>query len=371
MTITSRAMRQLDAAIARTREPVAHACLRAERAGLLARHGQLEAARAELADLHAQRERLASATLAAWVCLAEGLLAYFTEMDSDARDRVLRAHAMAVAARARPLLALSAAWLAHLDYVRHDIAGMGRHVAESLQEAAADHHAARARASLVVAEGYHFGERLDLAQPWYERAREHATAEGDHATLGALMHNRAWLSGDQARLASVFDPDASHQARARQALLAAESTGYFDQQVGGPLGALVPVLRAQLQLVRGEHEAALALYEAHLGQALEQGLARKRSVYDADLAWCKLQLGRPDDALADARRAESALAAGCDIDDQAVAHARLAQVFHGLDKVGESERHAAQAVLDLKAHRDQQARVVEALDRALEQVFLF
>ena len=248
----SRVLAHLDNAMAAERDPVRLACLRAERAGLWARHGHLEQARAELADLHARQERHASPALGAWLCLAEGLVDHFSDLDPIARDRMMRAHALSSAARLRPLIALSAAWLAHMDYVQHDLRAMGRHVAEALQEAAADHHAARARACIVVAQAYHYGGRMDLAQPWYQRTREHATALGDQATLSALMHNRAWLSGNQARMASIFEPGApdADSEQVRHALLSAESTGYFDARLGtASLGSLVPVLRAQLLVV--------------------------------------------------------------------------------------------------------------------------
>ena len=47
-------MAKLDAAIAAAPNPIEAKCLRAERAGLLARQGQLEAAKAVIDELNAQ-----------------------------------------------------------------------------------------------------------------------------------------------------------------------------------------------------------------------------------------------------------------------------------------------------------------------------
>jgi len=367
----NRALAQLDSALAAERDPVRLACLRAERAGLWARHGHLEQARAELADLHARQQRHASPTLGAWLCLAEGLVDHFRDLDPKARDRMMRAHALSSAARVRPLIALSAAWLAHMDYVQHDLPAMGRHVAEALQEAAPDHHSARARACIVVAQAYHYGGRLDLAQPWYQRTREHATALGDQATLSALMHNRAWLSGNQARMASIFEPAASSadSEHVRHILLSAESTGYFDARLGtASLGSLVPTLRAQLLVVQGEHAKALALYEEHLSAAMQEGLVRMKPVILADVAWCKVRLGRSADALVDARAALASVDRACDIDDLAVAQGRLAQVFEALGDEARALELDAQARADLQAHREEQACIVAVLDAALAKV---
>jgi tetratricopeptide (TPR) repeat protein len=365
----SRAMSQLVMAIAAERDELRQACLRAERAGLQARCGHLDEARAELAQLEARRH--ATPALGAWICIAEGLIDHFSHLGPAARDRMMRAHALSSAARMRPLIALSAAWLAHMDYVQHDVVAMARHVAEALQEAAADHHAARARACIVVAQGYHFGGRLDLAQPWYARTRTHATAMGDQATLSALMHNRAWLSGHQARMASLFEPGAvtGDTDRVRQALLSAESTGYFDQHADtASLGSLVPVLRAQLLTVQGRHEQALTLYDVHLTTAMQQGLERMKAVCLGDIAWCKLHLNRPAEALIDAQAAHASIDPSCDVDDRADAHGRLAQVYAALGHDDIARQHAADAAAALQVHTAQQARIVKLLDEALAKV---
>jgi hypothetical protein len=308
--------------------------------------------------------------LAAWLCLGDGLIDHYRRMGASARDRIRRAHALSVAARARPLIALSAAWLAHSDYVHGDIDAMARHVAEALQEAHADHHAARARACLVAAMAYHWGGRLDLAQPFYERSRRHATDEGDQATISSLLVNRAWVCGNQIRLASILDPEHAPDADAvRQALLATESAGAFDQHVSKhSLSSFVPMLRAQLLIVQGDHAAGLAEYERHLPSALEDGLAYMQPVFHADMAWSKMNLGRGDEALADARMAQSCFDADCEAEDCAVAHGRLAQVFERLALHPDADAHREQADVQLALLRTQQLRIVERLDAALATV---
>ena len=90
----SRALARLDAAIASATDPNDATCRRAERAALLARHGHLEQARAELDALpHDEPPRVA-----AWLALAEGLVRYFNDLDASARERV---HAAFEGARPR------------------------------------------------------------------------------------------------------------------------------------------------------------------------------------------------------------------------------------------------------------------------------
>jgi tetratricopeptide (TPR) repeat protein len=299
------------------------------------------------------------------------MLEHFRNQSLAARDRIRRAYALSTAARLRPLIALSAAWLAHTDYVYDDLPGLARHVAEALQEAAPDHHAARARACLVAAQGYHWGGRLDLAQPWYQRAHEHATAEGDDTTLSALLKNRAWISGNQARMASIFGAgefpvDAS---AIRHAQMSAESSEHFDAHVGRTsLLSLGPVMRAQLLVAQGRYAEALSALESRLASSLQEGSDYTLPVLHADIAWCQVNLGRSEEALASARHAEAAFVPDCEEEDRAAAHGRLRQVFAALKLDADAAGHGESAAAQLKALRVEQGRMVSLLDAALKQV---
>jgi tetratricopeptide (TPR) repeat protein len=367
----SRALIRLDTAIAAARTSVESGCLKAERAGLLARLGRFDESRQALMEVRAQHEHTPSAALAAWVCLAEGMLEHIRGMAAQGRDRIRRAYALSVASRVRPLIAISAAWLAVTDYAYGDLPGIARHATESLQEAAPDDHPARARACRVVGQSYHWGGRLDIAQPWYERARQYAVAEGDESTLSALINNRAWIGGCQARMASIFGANfaGENPGTVRMALMSAESGGHFDAYVAGAsLRSMSRLMHAMLLLAQGNHAQALAEFEMYLPDAMKDGMAYMNPVLYADIAWCKCQLGRRDAALADARLAETSFGPDCEEEDRAAAHGRLAQVFAALGLDEDAKVHAELAATDLKILRERQAKIVELLDAALQQV---
>lgn len=367
--MASRLLARLDVAIAKTRDPVANACLRAERAGFLARQGRLDEARRTIDDLHARFSLRPHAAVSAWLALAEGLRDHFGALAPSARDRLQRAHALSAAAQLAPLHALAAAWLAHMDFVQHEMTQMAGHLAEALRTAAPDHHSARSRACLVAAYAYHFAGRLDRAKPWYDRARQHALADGDDAALSALMYNRATMQGNNARLAAAFGRDdrMDHADLAREALMGADCSASFEAGIGGEsLAYLNPTLQAQVLASNGQAAQALALYERWFDAATRDGLRRLRPCFLADMAWCKLQLGRDDDARADLAAALDDLkAVTCETDDRVVANARLAQV---LDALGDGAQAAAlreRAQRDLAMHRAEQARLAALLDDAL------
>jgi tetratricopeptide (TPR) repeat protein len=322
----SRLLQRLDADIAAERNPFRADILRAERAACLARQGETAAAARAIADLHERYDVRPNIEVSAWVSLAESLLSYFSDMGPAALDKMRRSRALSEAAGLLQLQALSSAWLAHMDYLRLDLSSMSKNLVSALILASKENHSAQARAALVVAQGYHTAVRLDLALPWYERARWHALEIGDDATVSALMHNMAWIRTTNMRNAALTgSPD---DGEGEHALLAAESTWSFDKLTGATsLDSYVPLLHAQILTLREKYEDGLTLYEKYLGASAEQGLKRLEGLFLADQAWCRLKLEQRDRARLDAEGAQRHLEVEGNCDDRAPGFSRLSQVF--------------------------------------------
>lgn len=362
--MTSRLLRRLDAAIAAAGSPVEAACLGAERVVVLARRGQPDQARTELDQVRQRFGRAAHPAVTGWLCLAEGLSTQFVDLCGGDLDRLQRAHALAGAARLMPLRALAAAWLAHTHSMLGDDAQMVRLLAEALQAAAADHHSARARACMVAGRACHLAGQAEAARTFYTRARGHATAEGDDATLSALLHDMARHRVRQVQLAELLEPGAA--ADARQALLAVDSWAHFDRAAGTasqePVAAM---LRAQVLVSQARFDEALSLHQRYLAAALAQGLARREAPLRADMAWCQHKLGFGDAARTTAREADVALMGSMHGDDRALAQARLARVFDALGLSAAAASHRDQAQAWWQQRPVQCAGVVRLLDDAL------
>ncbi len=361
--MASRLLARLDAALVTERRPLEQLMLRAERAGLLARSGRVQEARAAVLALRgaptARTGRVGDAALG----LAEALIEYHSDLSVQARSRLQAAYA--ASAGHDELQATCAAWLAHLDYVGNELPGMVANAALALKLAAPQHHGARSRASLVVAMSYHHAGRFDLARPWYEQARRHARAEGDEAQLSALLHDMAALSVYLAREQAVRHPDPACAHAVLQAAGAAESSGHFDAHIGSRvLPVLAPILRAQALSIQGRFPQAMAHYEGHLRTALAQGLARIECSLRADMAWCRLGLAQPDLAREQARAAEAAQHAHSEPDELAFSHGRLAQVWAALGEPHAAERHAQAAARQWLLHGEDQARILALLAAA-------
>jgi tetratricopeptide (TPR) repeat protein len=356
----SKLLARLDGALAATRDPIRSACLRAERAGYRARQGHFDKARSELDGLRLQFAMHPHPEVSIWLCLLEGWIAYYENLDHSALDRMKRARALSAAARFDNLHAVSAAWLAHLHYAYNEFEQAARMVDEALGLAGADGHAAQARASLVVAEACHFAGRFDLAQPWYVEARTHARVDDDVQTLSAVNYNLAALQASQSMKAAVFG-GADADALIRHAAASVESASNFDEWIGTlSLGSLLPLLRASIASSRSDFARALALYGEDFHSTAEQGQTRVLPALFADRAWCRCRSGDFAGARADVAQAERRIDPTIDSDDRALAHGRLAQVLSVLGDSASSQAHERCAQDALIQHRRDQARVLEA-----------
>jgi hypothetical protein len=327
--LRSRLAQKLDGEIAAVAAmPARCAVLQVQRAILWLRHGREAEAREELDRLHARALVHPRIELAAWLHLAEGLMAYFGAFGGDARDRVRRARVVAAAGGHAALQALADAWLAQMDFVGRDIDGLVEHAQAALAALQPTDHAAGYRVATALASAWSLAAGEAAASPWYAWARQHAIAEGDDAGLAALHYNQTLMRGLRIRHAAL----AGEPGEAPAALLGIESIDRYDDAVGGSARAdLTPLLRAQLLTVQGDFAEAAALLQAQLPAAMAAGLARLGLSLLADLAWCWANTGDALRARALADQAAVEVQAEdescCDIDELAVLHARLAQVY--------------------------------------------
>jgi ATP/maltotriose-dependent transcriptional regulator MalT len=368
----SRLLATLEEAIKAAANPLEAQCLRAERAALLARQGQLERAQGVINELNSQLAwQPHNNIVRGWVALAEGLHGYYSVIGIGGHEQLELAYKLAhdSGPKGTRLRATTAAWLANLAFGDEDAARMASLIREALDTAAPEHRGARARATLVAGYAYHFGGQSARAQPWYDASRRHAIADGDEAHLSALMHNQAWMRGAQVRMAMLFETgghDDGDTKAMTQALIGAESIGHYDAGIGtASLGSLVPTLRAQVLTAQGRWAEALDLFEANFDSALNEGLKRIVACLLADRALCEWHQGHADKARALAGAAEQALADPIDTDDRTLALARLAQVREALGESGLAASYREESQRLHAQHRDYQQRIVALLDGAL------
>ena len=320
---------RLQEQLRRAGDEMSEAEVRAELAAYAARHGRAAEATKAVSELRVRSAGRPSAKLAGWLNLAEGFIEYYADLNTSARSKFLRAQAVTEFAGAKMLSALASAWLAHLDYIALDPDALAIDLPRAFGGSTGDDHHVRGRACLVLAEALHFARRFDLARPWYERSRIHATAEGDEPTLSAIIFNMAWLRMGDARQGHLNGDDSPEQlALARTGGRSANS---YDSMIGSvALRELDPLLFAEVNSLDGNPQAALDLYDLHLGQLTIKGAERWKCVFAADRAWCLARLGNKDRAREAADHAASLVAPSVQVDDLAATYSWLARTYEAL-----------------------------------------
>ena len=140
------------------------------------------------------------------IMIAEALMLYYRELNSNARDRMARASLLSKAARVPKLLALTSAWMAHIDFNQNRFESMASEIFECLGSLDTDDGSADCRVSLVLGDAFLFIGKTHSSQAWYERARRAAIKTGDQAAVGAMVYNRAALRVATSRFRRAQDP---------------------------------------------------------------------------------------------------------------------------------------------------------------------
>lgn len=361
--MASRLIERLDDAIAREANPYFRECLKAERVAALARQGLLDEARFALKGLQTQSRRYRKPLLQGWVHYVDGLVDHFDSMSRGARDKFVSARAQAELAGNQRLRGLSSAWIANCDFNLRRYDDMHDALLLAVGCATADDHGTLARAMLVRADASRYAGLGDaLVAPLYTKVHQHCVADGDTAMISAMLHNRALLQTTLLVLDEVFG--APRQEEQLRTLKELESTGNLDRGLGNDaLNFKVPLLRAELCVTLQRWGEAVELFNAHVDQLGTQCAKRLTATYLAHRAWSLWQLGACHKALDDAEQAASMIRQDADFDDQAIAHGRLAMLFDaaGADERGRTHRRLAQTAL--ASFREDQAKLVLALQR--------
>jgi tetratricopeptide (TPR) repeat protein len=362
--MASRLLTQLAARIAAARDPVEAACLRAQRGIYLARQGKYAEAQGIVDAIRGEFGERPNAEVTAWISLVEAVSHFYSQPGPKALDRLRRAHALSRAMRHPVLVPLCAAWLAHIEFNANRMEPMLQYAVEALRLAQAEHHAALARVSLVIADAFHYAGRFDLAKPWYAAVREHALAEGDDAMISAMLHNVAAFRANEVRLADAFG--APIPIEARRALMETESTKNYDFGIGTlSMALLIPLMKAQLLTTDGRFSEALEIFNEVLERDSPENLERRKACFYADRAWCHFQLNDIDLALADVERACAREANPADPDDVASMHARVSEILNRLGRHEESVAHKKQSIEFRCRHQDAQAVLLVQLQSSL------
>ena len=342
-------------------DPVDRAILSAQIACYLARVGDFEGAEQRRKGLRAAFGDGRSPRVSILIMCLEALLLFFRDLDSGARDRLVRANLLSVACRERALVALTSAWLAHIDFNAGRYEAMARSMQSCTESLELDDGTASCRLSLVLGDAFLYAGHELAARKWYDDARITASRLGDQAAIGAVTYNRAALHVSNARIRRL----STVISKSELMLIDAEVRSAVNYQAIAGLSSLDHLLRStsvgSLMLANLHADASNAIHSLIASAAVPSGSAELALLY-SDNAHCLARLGSFElaDRMADA--ANSISPEVFDSDDRAL-------LFDGLacycDLVGKGETAKTYRSRAGSALTEHQATIAE-LNRLLQ-----
>lgn len=282
------------------------------------------------------------------MCL-EALQLYFRELSPKARDRMHRANLISGLVREAQLVALTSAWLAHIDFNLGDYQSMAAELTKCLQELDADDGSAECRATLVLGDAYLFAGSEENARKWHDIARVLASKLGDQAAFGAITYNRAAMRVAVARIEALN----SEIDSSRLSMLDTEVRSAISYQGTARLKSLEHLLgsaSAGVRMLRGQYELAEHAIDAVLSSGEVPAGSGEEYLLYADRARCLSTRGVTDRAALDAAFVMAGSLDQLSPDDRAVVEESLSRYFQSVGQSDMAALHRSQAEAALEAH---------------------
>lgn len=356
---------RLHAALEAETCPELRASLLVELAAYWARAGETDRAERVRLDLRREFGDYRSPRVSVLIIVLEALQAYYCNLSPTARDRMLRASLLSKGYRDPKLIALTSAWLAHIEFNGDRFDSMLSELlraTEALKEVHVDRGFAPCRIALTLADANLIAGLPVIAQAWYDAARLEANVLGDHAAIGAMTYNRAALRVARAR----FDAVAGSDSGIDRSLLRVDVDSAVNYQSAAQLrslGHLLTTARVSLCVLQGEFEEVESTIPQLLSLDDVPHRSLQRLLLEADLALAQSKLG----FLQEARKTlESCVKSYADTtliptDDQCLIASSVSEAARICGMTDVHESWAAQLVGAVERHSELCAGLVEKL----------
>jgi hypothetical protein len=272
------------------RDPYRQAECRALRALYLARLSRFPEAQDGIDELRQDFGVGQSGRVTCLVMIAEGVKQHYESFSAAATDRLSRALFLGQAMRDGEVIALAAAWKGFLDFEYSRFESMARTLALATDSWEPEQHAAKTRVFLVLMLAAMVLGRAEAAQTCFKKAHHHAVADGDQASIDALVFDRASFALSRQRLEWALGKDnAEWVARTRLEL---ESSGNLNKLVNiQTLAEHVTFGLARADWMLGEFSKAAAALEGFVGGKSFRSGHLNDSALRTELAYCHLMAG--------------------------------------------------------------------------------
>ncbi len=359
--MTAPLVSRLEAIALSTNNPVHKAICSAHIACYLARVGEFDEVERRRVDLRKEFGDGRSAPVSILIMCVEALVLYYKGLDPNARDRLARANLLSVACRQPDLVALTYAWLAHIDFNLGRFPAMLLAISRCMEAIDWDDGTALLRVSLVLGDALSFSGHDGGARKWYEQARLLSSRLGDQAAIGAITYNRAALRVAAARVRSLSQPlDAQALT-----ILDAEVRSAVNYQSLARLNSLDHLLQSStigVLMLQSRYEEAINAIDRLLATAAVPADSSELMLLYADSALANAKLGRSE---LGSERAKAAMAMNSETfgaDDKALLHGTLAAFSLLNEDAGAAENHRLARDVAVREHEATIASLTSLLE---------
>lgn len=182
-------------------DPVRTLVAKSKLALYLARLDWVERSKDLLKEVRSSASYSTYPSIAAYLNIAEAVIASRSAEFAVARQFAVRAHA--ISRLGTDTYSETAAWLAHFNQLLRDDHQAIHLLVSAFQRLGRNDYSAAFRACLTLADYLHLVDRFDLARPWYSRARRCAEKSGDDAATAELIYNIAAHGIENTRLREI------------------------------------------------------------------------------------------------------------------------------------------------------------------------
>ena len=354
--------------LASTSDPACRAQVIARIAGIRARLGHFDEARGAINAIKEQFGRGESGRVTVWKMLAEGLVFHYENLSPAALERIGGALVLGRAMQYPTVIALAAAWKAHIEFERSDFVKMTESLSLALEHGGPTDLDANTRISMVMANAFMTcGDRSQM-QTWFTRGREFAVKNVDRASVEALQYNKAAFATAWARVSSCIVPlDVSELALLRGEVNSARNLQDLTKITA--LSEHIRLVHARLLMLEAKYELAIKAFNEVRNAEPFASHNFHQSYIDLELQFCSVRLGGVDFSMAEQYAKTLQRFSDLDIDERIVAlwmlaeiaetaglqeeQAQLGMELRGLLGKHEVERRALQANLESLVRRFQ------------------
>jgi hypothetical protein len=216
----------------------------------------------------------------------------------------------------------------------------------------------------VLANCYLYAGEEGQSRAWYESARQSAVLDGDRATVGAIMYNRAALALARYRAEECLSiPHTLDIAAVSGAVLSA--TNFNVRTSNKALGQLLGMCEARLAMIEGRFDIALQMLECIRKSGFLSLSGVSEEFFKVEYSFCLIKAGNVQDVDCSLRGIEGWVIDKLDHDDKVVYLFELLTIFENLSIPINGENLSDLFKDAATAYVDATRRLQESLRRVL------